>query len=101
MVVGCSDFAMRVSPVQTEDREPDGVAAGQCATHPQQTKHFQRGSATVLCTTVNSRAVFYCAAFLWSRREEPAARPPAASAGACGVVRAPEGTLDTPASSAQ
>src|ERR1700761_1473053 len=58
MVVGWSDFAIGFAPATEEGREPDGVAAGQCATHPQQTKHFQRGSATVLCTTVNFRAVF-------------------------------------------
>src|SRR5215469_6985797 len=68
MVVGWSDFAMGLAPATRREGNPDGVAAGQCATHPQQTKHFQRGSATVLCTTVNLRAVFYCAAFLRSHR---------------------------------
>src|SRR5246127_2824814 len=72
MVVGVSDFAMRASPVQTWDREPDGVAAGQCATHPQQTKHFQRGSATVLCTTVNLRAVFIAQHFCGAAAQRPA-----------------------------
>src|ERR1700751_4828255 len=79
MVVGVSDFAMGGSLVQSEDREPDGVAAGQCATHPQQTKHFQRGSATVLCTTVNFGALFiaqhFCRAAAKGRFDGPEGRP--------------------------
>jgi hypothetical protein len=40
----------------TEDKEPDGIAEGQTSNATQQSKHFQRGSATVLCATVNSKA---------------------------------------------
>jgi hypothetical protein len=43
--------------MQTEDREPGGIAAGQSNNASQQNlrqnKHFQRASATVLCGTVN------------------------------------------------
>jgi hypothetical protein len=42
--------------MHTEDEEPDGTAAGLGATHCSKGKHFQRGSATVLCGTVNSKA---------------------------------------------
>jgi len=42
--------------MHTEDKEPDGTAAGQTRNASQQSKHFQCGSATVLCTTVNSEA---------------------------------------------
>src|SRR5258708_7805138 len=44
------------SHMHTEDKEPDGTAAGQTRNASQQSKHFQCGSATVLCTTVNSEA---------------------------------------------
>src|SRR5260370_27618985 len=37
-------------------KDPDGTAAGQTRNASQQSKHFQCGSATVLCTTVNSEA---------------------------------------------
>ena len=37
-------------------REPDGTAAGLTSNATQQSKHFQCGSATVLCATVNSKA---------------------------------------------
>jgi hypothetical protein len=40
----------------TGDKEPDGIAEGLRGSASQQSKHFQRGSATVLCTTVNSKA---------------------------------------------
>src|SRR5882724_1559769 len=36
--------------------EPDGMAEGLRATHRSKGKHFQCGSATVLCGTVNSKA---------------------------------------------
>src|SRR3954467_7155971 len=55
MVVGWSDFAMD-SHMHTEDKEPDGTAAGLTSNATQQSKHFQCGSATVLCGTVNSKA---------------------------------------------
>jgi hypothetical protein len=42
--------------MHTEDKEPDGTAEGQTRNASQQSKHFQCGSATVLCTTVNSEA---------------------------------------------
>jgi hypothetical protein len=42
--------------MHTEDKEPDGIAEGQTSSASQQSKHFQCGSATVLCTTVNSEA---------------------------------------------
>src|SRR5258705_3923934 len=42
--------------MHTEDREPEGTAAGQTRNASQQSKHFQCGSATVLCTTVISEA---------------------------------------------
>jgi hypothetical protein len=54
----------------SEGREPGGDAAGQCATHPQQTKHFQRGSATVLCSTVNFGAFFIAQQFCGKTCEE-------------------------------
>jgi hypothetical protein len=54
-VVGWSDFAMG-SHMHTEDKEPDGVAEGLTSSASQQSKHFQCGSATVLCATVNSKA---------------------------------------------
>jgi hypothetical protein len=38
------------------EREPDGLAEGVTSSATQQSKHFQRGSATVLCATVNSKA---------------------------------------------
>jgi hypothetical protein len=42
--------------MHTEDKEPDGIAEGLTNSATQQSKHFQRGSATVLCGTVNSKA---------------------------------------------
>jgi hypothetical protein len=42
--------------MHTEEKEPDGIAEGQGATQCSKGKHFQRGSATVLCGTVNSKA---------------------------------------------
>jgi hypothetical protein len=42
--------------MHTEDKEPDGIAEGETSNASQQSKHFQCGSATVLCTTVNSTA---------------------------------------------
>jgi hypothetical protein len=42
--------------MHTEDKEPDGIAEGQTSNASQQSKHFQCGSATVLCATVNSKA---------------------------------------------
>jgi hypothetical protein len=42
--------------MHTEDKEPDGIAEGQTSSASQQSKHFQCGSATVLCGTVNSKA---------------------------------------------
>jgi hypothetical protein len=42
--------------MHTEDKEPAGIAEGQTSNASQQSKHFQCGSATVLCTTVNSEA---------------------------------------------
>jgi hypothetical protein len=42
--------------MHTEDKEPDGIAEGQMSSASQQSKHFQCGSATVLCSTVNSKA---------------------------------------------
>jgi len=42
--------------MHTEDKEPDGIAEGLTSNASQQSKHFQRGSATVLCGTVNSKA---------------------------------------------
>jgi hypothetical protein len=44
------------SHLHTWDKEPDGIAEGLQATHCGKGKHFQRGSATVLCGTVNSEA---------------------------------------------
>jgi hypothetical protein len=44
------------SHVHTEDKEPGGIAAGLTSNATQQSKHFQRGSATVLCGTVNFAA---------------------------------------------
>src|ERR1700761_6407981 len=75
MVVGWSDFAIGLAPATERRRKPDGVAAGQCATHPQQTKHFQRGSATVLCTTVNFAAYFLLRSILIVQREIDTCRP--------------------------
>jgi hypothetical protein len=42
--------------MHTEDGEPDGIAGGQTSSATQQSKHFQCGSATVLCGTVNYKA---------------------------------------------
>jgi hypothetical protein len=42
--------------MHTEEKEPDGIAEGLTSNATQQSKHFQRGSATVLCSTVNSKA---------------------------------------------
>jgi hypothetical protein len=42
--------------MHTEDKEPEGIAKGLTSNASQQSKHFQRGSATVLCGTVNSKA---------------------------------------------
>jgi hypothetical protein len=42
--------------MHTEDGEPDGIADGQTSNATQQSKHFQCGSATVLCGTVNYKA---------------------------------------------
>jgi hypothetical protein len=42
--------------MHAEKWEPDGIAEGPNATHRSKGKHFQRGSATVLCGTVNSKA---------------------------------------------
>jgi hypothetical protein len=42
--------------MHTEEKEPDGIAEGQTSNATQQSKHFQCGSATVLCGTVNSKA---------------------------------------------
>jgi hypothetical protein len=47
------------SRLQTEGGNPTASPQG----GTQQTKHFQRGSATVLCSTVNFAGIFYCAAF--------------------------------------
>src|SRR6266567_1166495 len=44
------------SHMHTEDKEPNGTAEGQTSNASQQSKHFQCGSATVLCTTANSEA---------------------------------------------
>jgi hypothetical protein len=55
IVVGVSDFAIG-SHKHSEEREPDGTAAGLKATHCSKGKHFQRASATVLCGTVNLKA---------------------------------------------
>jgi hypothetical protein len=44
------------SHIDTESGEPDGSAEGQTSNATQQSKHFQCGSATVLCGTVNSKA---------------------------------------------
>jgi hypothetical protein len=44
------------SHIDTESGEPDGIADGQTSNATQQSKHFQRASATVLCGTVNSKA---------------------------------------------
>ena len=44
------------SHMHTEDKEPDGIAEGLTSNAMQQSKHFQCGSATVLCGTVNSKA---------------------------------------------
>src|SRR4051795_5555032 len=55
MVVGWSDFAMG-SHIDTGSGEPDGIAAGPTSNATQQSKHFQCGSATVLCGTVNFAA---------------------------------------------
>jgi hypothetical protein len=44
------------SHTDTESREPNGFAEGQTSNATQQNKHFQCGSATVLCGTVNSKA---------------------------------------------
>jgi len=41
---------------KTWDKEPDGVAEELTSSASQQSKHFQLGSATVLCATVNSKA---------------------------------------------
>jgi hypothetical protein len=43
--------------MHTEDGEPDGIAEGQTSNATQQSKHFQSGSATVLCGTVNPKAL--------------------------------------------
>jgi hypothetical protein len=56
IVVGWSDFAM-AHTMHTEDGEPDGIAEGQTSNASQQSKHFQSTSATVLCGTVNSKAL--------------------------------------------
>jgi hypothetical protein len=53
--VGWSDFAM-AHTMHRGTREPDGIAEGQTSNASQQSKHFQCGSATVLCGTVNSKA---------------------------------------------
>jgi hypothetical protein len=42
--------------MHTEEKEPDGIAEGRTSSASQQSKHFQRGSATVLCATVNFEA---------------------------------------------
>jgi len=42
--------------MHTEDGEPDGIAAGLTSSALHNGKHFQRGSATVLCGTVNPKA---------------------------------------------
>jgi hypothetical protein len=42
--------------MHTEDKEPDGIADGLTSNATQQSKHFQCGSATVLWSTVNSKA---------------------------------------------
>jgi hypothetical protein len=42
--------------MHTEEKEPDGIAEGLTSNATQQSKHFQRGSATVLCSTVNPAA---------------------------------------------
>jgi hypothetical protein len=42
--------------MHTEEKEPDGMAEGLTSNATQQSKHFQLGSATVLCGTVNSKA---------------------------------------------
>jgi hypothetical protein len=42
--------------MHTEEKEPDGIAEGLTSSATQQSKHFQCGSATVLCGTVNSKA---------------------------------------------
>jgi hypothetical protein len=44
------------SHIDTESGEPDGIADGQTSNATQQSKHFQCGSATVLCATVDSKA---------------------------------------------
>jgi hypothetical protein len=54
-VVGWSDFAM-AHTCTPRTGEPDGIAGGQTSNATQQSKHFQCGSATVLCGTVNSKA---------------------------------------------
>jgi hypothetical protein len=45
------------SHLHTEDKEPPGFAEGLTVNAMQQSKHFQRGSATVLCSTVNFGAL--------------------------------------------
>jgi hypothetical protein len=42
--------------MHTEDKEPNGIAEGLTSNALHKGKHFQRGSATVLCGTVNSKA---------------------------------------------
>jgi hypothetical protein len=44
------------SHIDTESGEPDGITGGQTSNATQQSKHFQCGSATVLCGTVNPKA---------------------------------------------
>src|SRR6195952_5084619 len=56
MVVGWSDFAMGLTHTRRGDKEPDGITAGLTSNATQQSKHFQCGSATVLCGTVNLAA---------------------------------------------
>jgi len=44
------------SHMHTEEKEPDGIAEGRTSSASQQSNHFQRGSATVLCAKVNFEA---------------------------------------------
>jgi hypothetical protein len=65
---------MGFTHTHTEDKEPDGIAAGPTSNATQQSKHFQRGSATVLCGTVNSEAKLVLTNVptmsFWMRRRE-------------------------------
>src|SRR6476661_9306930 len=74
MVVGWSDFAMGAHTYTPGDKEPGGIAAGLTSNATQQSKHFQRGSATVLCGTVNLAAQSLLTngsvASIWMRRRE-------------------------------